>query len=94
MKVKSLVRTCSACPSQWEGELEDGRFIYIRFRWGNLGYGIGDTPKNAVKNYRYGDNCGDCELDGEMSDGEMIERLGLKFSSTSNPCPTIEASKC
>ena len=31
-KVKFFSRTCLACPSQWEGVLEDGRFLYIRYR--------------------------------------------------------------
>jgi hypothetical protein len=35
-KVKSLTKTCHACPSQWEGKLDDGRDLYIRFRWGWL----------------------------------------------------------
>ncbi len=33
---KTLTQTCSACPSQWEGTLEDGRMVYIRYRWGHL----------------------------------------------------------
>lgn len=32
LKVKFFSRTCIACPSQWEGALEDGRFLYIRYR--------------------------------------------------------------
>lgn len=32
-----LVRqTCSACPAQWEGTLDDGRMFYVRYRWGWL----------------------------------------------------------
>ena len=32
--VIELSQTCSACPSQWEGKCEDGRFLYIQYRNG------------------------------------------------------------
>lgn len=35
-KIKKLAKTCEMCPSQWEGELEDGKSIIIRYRWGKL----------------------------------------------------------
>lgn len=46
--------TCIACPTQWEGALDDGRFVYFRYRSGLLtidvaqdaascAYGMGDT---------------------------------------------------
>ena len=44
----SLKQTCSACPSQWEGHLEDGRMFYIRFRWGGLAVSISDHPTSDV----------------------------------------------
>lgn len=46
--VTEITRTCSACPAQWEGRLDDGRFIYIRFRWGCLGVEVGSTPDKAI----------------------------------------------
>lgn len=36
LKVISINQTCSACPSQWDAVLEDGREVYIRYRWGRL----------------------------------------------------------
>lgn len=36
MKIVELERTCWGFPSQWEGKLEDGRPVYIRFRHGQL----------------------------------------------------------
>ena len=36
MEIKSITQTCSACPSQWEGETVDGQEIYICYRWGTL----------------------------------------------------------
>lgn len=34
MKIKSLVNTCVACPTQYEGEYEDGCPFYFRYRHG------------------------------------------------------------
>ena len=34
IKVVSYEITCHSCPSQWEGKTEDGREVYIRFRFG------------------------------------------------------------
>lgn len=33
-KVKTIEKTCDACPEQYSGTLETGEEIYIRFRWG------------------------------------------------------------
>lgn len=41
IKVVEIRRTCFACPSQWEGWTEDGRPVYIRYRWGRLSVCIG-----------------------------------------------------
>ena len=48
--VRSLKKTCLACPSQWEGALDDGRAVYARFRHGHLSVGIGETVARAVDN--------------------------------------------
>ena len=40
-----LTQTCSAAPSQWEGRLNDGRVVYIRYRHGKLTVRIG--PEDA-----------------------------------------------
>lgn len=41
-KVVQLIRTCFACPSQWEGKLENGDNLYVRYRWGRLRIEIND----------------------------------------------------
>ena len=46
--VADLKQTCESCPSQWEGRTDDGQFIYIRYRWGSLEYGIGESLRKAV----------------------------------------------
>lgn len=50
LKVVALKQTSIACPSQWEGVLEDGRVIYARYRWGELSVGLGDGVAEAVRN--------------------------------------------
>jgi hypothetical protein len=72
--IKSVTMTCEAAPSQWDIELEDGRYVYARYRWGNLGFGIGKTPQEAVSNYNYGKRLGG-EYDGVLSTDEMLPHL-------------------
>ncbi len=48
LKVAKLEMTCGAFPSQWEGELVDGRAIYIRYRWGELVIAIAQTYQEAL----------------------------------------------
>jgi hypothetical protein len=47
-RVTKIRQTSELCPSQWEGRLEDGRHIYIRYKWGLLEVGIGETFNAAV----------------------------------------------
>lgn len=49
-KVVALKNTSLACPSQWEGGLEDGRIIYARYRHGELSVGVADDIEKAVRN--------------------------------------------
>lgn len=48
--VTALKKTSIACPSQWEGTLQDGRAIYARYRHGALSVGVGDDTAEAVRN--------------------------------------------
>jgi hypothetical protein len=78
-KVVGLKRTCTACPSQWEGTLEDGRVIYARYRHGALSVGIGDDVDQAVHNgwtddAIYADYVGD-GFDGYMDFEELRTHL-------------------
>lgn len=34
MKLKEIECTCSACPTQYEGYLQNGKYVYFRFRHG------------------------------------------------------------
>lgn len=46
--LRSLVRTCGACPEQWEGETLDGQHVYLRHRHGAGRLSIGPTLDDAV----------------------------------------------
>lgn len=68
LKIASLTQTCSACPSQWEGNLEDGRMIYIRYRHGWLSVSVSPKPttdvsKAVMGESIYSESIGD-DLDG------------------------------
>lgn len=78
-KVVALQKTCTACPSQWEGTLEDGRAFYVRYRHGALSVGDGDDIDEAVRNGMsdhalYADYVGD-GLDGYMGFEELKTHL-------------------
>jgi hypothetical protein len=87
MKVISLIQTCSACPSQWEGKLEDGRMIYIRYRWGGLAIQISSQPTDDVydavagdylfKKYYHGGG-----LDGYITLPEVVDIIEKEHNLT------------
>lgn len=53
IKVKWLEQTAdTGCPSMWEGETDDRRMIYIRWRWDVLRAVVG---KNSYEYYQKND---------------------------------------
>ncbi len=72
MKISSLKKSCYACPAQWEGQLADGRYVYIRYRWGWLGVGVGYTS-----DYEYGLDQAYAEQVGGDYDGFMDTKIML-----------------
>ena len=78
IKLSKIVQTCDACPSQWDAVADDGRPVYIRYRWGNLTTGVGkqgETKDAAVwkciqapdvDTYDVGDGNGVIEIDEVM----------------------------
>lgn len=68
MVVDNIIQTCSACPSQWEGSLEDGRMFYARYRWGCLSIEVSKEPTNDV-----------LEAIGEDGDTVYYEVLGDNY---------------
>lgn len=74
MQILTIKRTCTACPSQWEGTTEDGQYFYIRYRWGNLFIGKGKTLNDAIDSCIVHQKIGD-SLDGFLSNVSLIEKL-------------------
>lgn len=74
MKVKSIDYHGGACPYQCEGQLEDGRFFYLRYRGGGLRLYVGDrmgqlpSEECLVFQDRFG-----CEDDG-LADNEIFHQ--------------------
>ena len=75
--VAKVMKTCDACPSQWEGTTDAGKVVYVRYRWGYLSISIGDTmtqairregPENSVFEKEIGNG-----LDGFITYDELME---------------------
>jgi hypothetical protein len=80
IQIYDLRRTCIACPSQWEGRVNDVGSIYIRYRWGQLTARVSMTDANAVgmNSCIYDDDIGSKtgdRLGGYMATSEMQAAL-------------------
>ena len=78
-RLKTLEMTCGACPSQWDGETENGAYVYIRYRYGLLRV---DMDQQTVFEATVGDSLG-----GVMGTDEMLRITGLEMVSEN---PTSE----
>ena len=75
-RLRKLTKTCDFCPSQWDGELEDGSPVYIRYRWGYLA--VRPHPGSPESERLYGKQVGD-DYEGVMSTEEMLKETGLEL---------------
>lgn len=83
LQIKTLTQTCRACPSQWEGQLVDGRPVYVRFRHGELSIRIGEAGggiESAIDAPDWYAWEADNGLDGEISWDEVSRLSGLRFA--------------
>lgn len=80
VKKSSVTQTCFACPSQWDAETEDGRYVYVRYRWGTLRIEVAPNPESLSEEYQtvYREVLGD-EYDGVISWYEVEEAAGLEM---------------
>lgn len=83
LKLVRLTQTCGACPSQWDAMTDDGRQVYIRYRWGYLSVCVGeagDADEYAgVRGKPFiGEQHGD-GMDGVMSTEELMEVCGSRI---------------
>lgn len=76
LRVRSVMQTCEACPSQWEGRSDDGRPVYARYRFGRLTVRLGpvdgDISSAVTGDVVVGLNHGE-ELDGTLTYEELIQ---------------------
>jgi hypothetical protein len=73
-----LAQTGFDSPSEWEGEAEDGRWLYVRYRHGRLRWGLGDDLDLARQDAFSWPGIGFSDsFDGCMGQDEMLGRLGL-----------------
>lgn len=71
--VERIVKTCSACPSQWDIFLDDGRYVYVRYRWGGLRLTLAENEDALFNGYDqviYDEQIGD-GFDGVMEEEEL-----------------------
>lgn len=85
MVIVELTQTCGACPSEWEGNLSDGRRIYIRFRWGYLKVNISKNASSKTIDALYGEQfyskfVGKSEFDGVIELETVLQLTGLTLS--------------
>lgn len=74
IKCVALRQTCGGCPSQWEGETDDGREIYIRYRWGRLSLSVWPKGDPSKEEFISEQDIGD-PLDGHLDEDRMRARL-------------------
>lgn len=78
------VQTCGACPAQWDAWDDQGRYWYLRYRYGRgsaeqyadeAWYEDRDAQPAAVAEFECGGS-----LDGSISLEEFAERAGMTLS--------------
>lgn len=67
IEIINLIKTCPACPAQWEGTTSDGRMIYIRYRWSFLSVRISEKETTDIMK----------AVDGEEIFGYQNEKSGF-----------------
>ena len=70
-KIINVKHTSTACPSQWEATLSDGRMLYFRYRWGYLSVRISDEKTDDVMDAVDGKEIFGKELDKSGWDGQL-----------------------
>lgn len=82
LKLVSMTQTCWGCPSQWDAMTDDGRQVYIRYRWGCLSVRVGKpgdmTEYAGVRGEPFIDEQHGDGLDGIMSTETLIRVCGSR----------------
>jgi hypothetical protein len=77
-KLISLTQTCAMCPSQWEGILDNGKHVYVRYRWGQITLRVGKNLDAAIDSRHYLFKQIGEDFDGILSSREMLKVLNLE----------------
>jgi hypothetical protein len=72
--ISKLVKTCDACPSQWDGWTAEGDYYYFRYRFGRLRVSRQPLEESILEK-----NIGHT-YDGEMTTLEMMANTSEKFA--------------
>jgi hypothetical protein len=76
IKIKSIEEAGGACPYQISATTENGEYFYLRYRMGNLKYGvwksIDDFYNSCPRNYLFSSHIGD-DFD-EVADDELFKK--------------------
>jgi len=81
IKIKTIYKTCNACPTQYEGKLSDDSTFYFRYKWGHLSIKVSEIPTDDIDEAVNGEEIinideGD-EYDGDMSDSRVHYYMAL-----------------
>lgn len=85
-RLKSLVKTCEACPAQWDGVTEDGRKVYIQYRYDHLTVEVEKAPSDvsyvdapqAKWETVFADDVGDSGWGGDMDEETLRKLTGIR----------------
>lgn len=75
IKIKEITRTCESCPAQWEGKTDDGRMIYVRYRWGHLSIRISPEQTDYVSDAVRGEEILSQQIGDDLHGFLTIEEL-------------------
>ena len=75
--LKKVIRTCPACPSQWDAWTTEGDYLYIRYRHGDLSVSKKGEP--VWEHHIFEKQVGD-DLDGLMMLPEVLNHTGMKLT--------------
>lgn len=78
LRLRGLVQTCGACPSQWDAVTTRGDVLYIRYRWGLLTVREDRVDGRGATRWRrdYRD-----PYHGVMETEEMLRETGMTLAA-------------
>lgn len=82
LTVVKAVRTCDACPSQWDAWADTGQYLYLRYRSGigTVEAQLGPDPDTWTEPVSIAE-FGEPSLDGSISLTDLCAAAGLGLAS-------------